>query len=149
MLSARLQETLKISVQKGSIQPWLGGDQPHNCQSDHSLNLPHAMPTPPHCTAQPHRHPTHHHTQTGQGNQAIHISIIPSYFILLVHLTCHLSSFSEPTDYSGAQRHGHSGKFSSTIHLAIFANLFLAFSLLIGRFDFLTLRLCASIQKRH
>ena len=87
-----------------------------------------------------------------RGTIAIHISIIPSYFILLVHLTCHLSSFSEPTDYSGAQRHGHSGKFSSTIHLAIFANLFLAFSLLIGRFDFLTsltLRLCALIQKRH
>ena len=95
VLSARLQESLKISVEKGSIQPWLGGDQPHNCQSDHSLNLPHAMPTLPHWPATPAPYPPPHSDRTGEPGY-IHLYRIPSFnFILHVHLTCPLSSFSE------------------------------------------------------
>ena len=154
VLSARLQESLKISVEKGSIQPWLGGDQPHNCQSDHSLNLPHAMPTLPHChTGQPHPHPTHHHIQTGQGNQAtyIYIGFLPStssfMFILpvpspvLVRPTCRLLWCPEARAFWQIYLYHLFGNFRQFI---------LYFPLLFGRFSHLTLLwLYAFIQKRH
>ena len=148
MLSARLQESLKISVEKGSIQPWLGGDQPHNCQSDHSLNLPHAMPTLPHWPATPAPYPPPHSDRTGEPGY-IHLYRIPSFnFILHVHLTCRpLSSFSETNMQTvmvsrGMGILGHFGKFISTIYLAIFANLFFTLHSSLG--VFLTLPCCGS-----
>ena len=111
------------------------------------------MPTPPHCPATPSPYPPPHSDRTGEPSLYTFLQFLhTSSFLFILRVTSPVLVSLQTILVPRGTGILANFKFSSTIHLAIFANLFLAFSLLIGRLDILTsltLRLCALIQKRH